>query len=48
MADRAVALRALLDAVGVDWLQGYEGRVPHKVAVGAPVPSAVSAGDEER
>ena len=36
VADRAAALRGLLDAVGVDTLQGYRGRVPHPVAVGSP------------
>ena len=36
VADRAAALRGLLDAVGVDTLQAYRGRVPHQVAVGSP------------
>jgi histidinol-phosphatase (PHP family) len=38
VADRASALRGLLEAVGVDTLQAYEGRVPHPVAVGSPPP----------
>jgi histidinol-phosphatase (PHP family) len=38
VADRAAALRGLLDAVGVKELQGYDGRVPHRVAVGSPPP----------
>ena len=38
VADRAADLRSLLDAVGVGELQGYEGRVPHRVAVGSPPP----------
>jgi histidinol-phosphatase (PHP family) len=36
VADRAADLRGLLDAVGVGELQAYEGRVPHRVAVGSP------------
>jgi histidinol-phosphatase (PHP family) len=38
VADRASALRGLLDTVGVHSLQGYRGRVPHPVAVGNPQP----------
>jgi hypothetical protein len=38
VADRAADLRGLLDAVGVGELQGYEGRVPHRVAVSGPPP----------
>ena len=38
VADRAAALRGLLDTVGVHSLQGYRGRVPHPVAVGNPQP----------
>ena len=37
----AVALRGLLDAAGVDFLQGYHARVPHPVALGSP-PSSES------
>jgi len=41
VADRAAALRQLLDSVGVESLQGYRGRVPHPVALhGAPVGEA--------
>jgi histidinol-phosphatase (PHP family) len=40
VADRAGALRDLLDAVGIDSLQGYRDRVPHPVAVGRPPQSA--------
>jgi histidinol-phosphatase (PHP family) len=39
VADQAEALRTLLATVGVEALQGYAGRVPHAVPVGAaPVP----------
>jgi histidinol-phosphatase (PHP family) len=38
VADRAADLRGLLGSVGVDSLQGYHGRVAHRVAVGQPRP----------
>jgi len=39
VADRADQLRDLLDAVGVDSLQGYRKREPHAVALGEPLGS---------
>jgi histidinol-phosphatase (PHP family) len=39
VADRAGALRELLGSVGVTTLQAYEGRLPHTVAVGSPLPA---------
>jgi histidinol-phosphatase (PHP family) len=44
VADRAAALRALLDAVGVDKLQAYSGRVPRQVVVGSPPPAREEEG----
>ncbi len=44
VADRAAALRGLLDAVGVDKLQAYRGRVAHQVAVGSPPPASEEEG----
>jgi histidinol-phosphatase (PHP family) len=38
VADGAMALRGLLEAVGVDVLQGYHDRSPRAVAVGSPTP----------
>ena len=46
VADRAAALRGLLDAVGVDNLQAYRGRVPHQVAVGSPPRTGAKRGKQ--
>jgi histidinol-phosphatase (PHP family) len=43
VADRALALRQILHAVGVKSLQGYRGRVPHTVALGDPPRTAPEA-----
>ncbi len=44
VADGASGLRSLLDAVGVDSLRGYRGRMPHTVDVGhPPAPPAPAA-----
>jgi len=40
VADGAVALRGLLGAVGVDSLQGYRGRSPHRVPLVGAAPAA--------
>ncbi len=37
VADRAAGLRKILDAAGVESLQGYRNRVPHTVALGSPL-----------
>jgi histidinol-phosphatase (PHP family) len=37
VADRAAGLREILDAAGVESLQGYRNRVPHTVALGVPL-----------
>ena len=37
VADRAAGLREILDAAGVESLQGYRNRVPHTVALGSPL-----------
>ena len=44
VADRAPALRQILQAVGVESLQGYRGRVPHTVMLGDP-PRSAAAGE---
>jgi len=41
VADRSADLRALLDGVGVDRLQGYRRRVPHTVPLSPPEEQAV-------
>jgi histidinol-phosphatase (PHP family) len=39
VADRAAGLRSILDAVGVESLRGYRGRVPHTVPLGSHLSS---------
>jgi len=40
VADRAAGLREILDAAGVESLQGYRSRVPHTVALADPLQPA--------
>jgi histidinol-phosphatase (PHP family) len=44
VADRAAALRQILQTVGVETLQGYRGRVPRTVTLGDP-PRSAAAGE---